>query len=75
MCSLTYFAMKGTWIASLYSSVANLVASATFLQSMSQNLAETVVVKSTQSFTKVSGVEPVTSSHCARVGPPKNHIS
>ena len=33
-------------------------------------LAETVVVKLTQSLTKVSGVDPVTSSHCARVVPP-----
>ena len=40
------------------------------LQSISQNLAETVVVKDTQSLTKVKGVDPVTSSHCARVVPP-----
>ena len=59
----TYFAMKGTCIASRYSSVAIFVASATFLQSMSQNLADTVVVKLTQSLTKCKGVDPVTSSH------------
>ena len=56
-----------------------MVASATFLQSINQNLALTwndlitkqvrtrerltVVVKLTQSLTKVSGVLPVTSSH------------
>lgn len=55
----------------LYSSVAILVASAMFRQSMSQKRADTVVVKDTQSFTKVSGVEPVTSSHWARVVPPR----
>lgn len=54
----------------LYSSVAIFVASPTFLQSISQNLAETVVVKDTQSFTNVKGVDPVTSSHCALVVPP-----
>lgn len=37
---------------------------------MSQNRAETVVVNDTQSLTNVSGVDPVTSSHCARDGPP-----
>lgn len=56
----------------LYNSVAILVASEMFLQSINQNRAETVVVNETQSFTKVSGVEPVTSSHCAREGPPKS---
>ena len=44
-------------------------------QSISQNLAETVVVKETQSLTKVSGVEPVTSSHCALDGPPSPNES
>ena len=34
----------------------------------------TVVVKFTQSLTKVSGVLPVTSSHWARVVPPKRDI-
>jgi hypothetical protein len=58
-------------VASLYSSVAILVASAMLRQSISQNRAETVVVNVTQSFTNVSGVEPVTSSHCARVVPPE----
>lgn len=57
-------------MASLYSSVAILVASDILRQSMSQNLADTVVVNETQSFTKVNGVEPVTSSHCALVVPP-----
>ena len=64
--------MKGAWIASLYSSVAILVASSMFLQSMSQNRADTVVVKLTQSLTNVRGVDPVTSSHWARVVPPVN---
>ena len=68
--SLAYLAMKGTCIASRYSSVAIRVASPMFLQSISQNLAETVVVKLTQSLTKVSGAEPVTSSHWALVCPP-----
>lgn len=54
----------------LYSSVAIFVASEIFLQSISQKRADTVVVNETQSFTNVNGVEPVTSSHCARVGPP-----
>lgn len=40
-------------------------------QSISQNRADTVVVNETQSFTNVSGVDPVTSSHCALVVPPK----
>jgi len=63
--------MKGGCVASLYSSVAILVASAMLRQSISQNRAETVVVNVTQSFTNVRGVEPVTSSHCARVVPPE----
>ena len=67
--------MKGTCIASRYSSVAILVASPTFRQSISQNRAETVVVKFTQSLTKCRGVEPVTSSHCALVVPPKKIIN
>ena len=67
---LTYLAMKGGCVASLYNSVAIFVASAMLRQSISQNLADTVVVNVTQSFTKVSGVEPVTSSHCALVVPP-----
>lgn len=46
------------------------VASDIFLQSINQNRAETVVVNETQSLTKVNGVEPVTSSHCALDGPP-----
>ncbi len=39
-------------------------------QSISQKRADTVVVKETHELTKVSGVEPVTSSHCAFEGPP-----
>lgn len=56
----------------LYNSVAILVASDIFRQSINQNRADTVVVNETQSFTNVNGVEPVTSSHCARDGPPLN---
>lgn len=66
----THLAMKGTCIASLYSSVAILVASPMLRQSISQKRADTVVVKDTQSLTNVRGVEPVTSSHWARVVPP-----
>lgn len=65
-----YLAIKGTCIASRYNSVAIFEASATFRQSISQNLADTVVVNETQSLTKVRGVEPVTSSHCALDVPP-----
>lgn len=54
----------------MYNSVAILVASLMLRQSMSQNRAETVVVNDTQSLTNVKGVDPVTSSHCARVVPP-----
>ena len=63
LAKTTNLAMKGTWIASWYNSVANLVASLTCRQSINQNLAETVVVNETQSLTNVNGVEPVTSSH------------
>lgn len=42
-----------------------------FRQSISQKRADTVVVNETQSFTNVNGVDPVTSSHWARVVPPK----
>lgn len=41
---------------------------------MSQNRADTVVVNDTQSLTNVSGVDPVTSSHCARDGPPTIYV-
>ncbi|KAF4523416.1 hypothetical protein B566_EDAN007888 [Ephemera danica] len=58
-------------MASLYNSVAILVASPIFRQSMSQKRADTVVVNETQSLTNVRGVEPVTSSHWARVVPPQ----
>lgn len=61
-----------TW---LYNSVAILAASDIFLQSISQNLAETVVVKDTQSLTKVKGVDPVTSSHTALFCPPDENIT
>jgi hypothetical protein len=47
----------------LYNSVAILVASEILRQSINQKRADTVVVNETQSFTKVSGVDPVTSSH------------
>ena len=57
----------------LYNSVAIFVASAMFRQSISQKRAETVVVNETQSLTNVRGVEPVTSSHWARVVPPKSN--
>jgi hypothetical protein len=67
----TYLAMNGGCVASLYNSVAILVASEMLRQSISQKRAETVVVNVTQSFTNVRGVEPVTSSHCARVVPPE----
>lgn len=67
--------MNGTCMASRYSSVAIFEASATFRQSISQNRADTVVVNDTQSLTNVSGVEPVTSSHCARDVPPANNAT
>lgn len=54
----------------MYKSVAILAASATFRQSINQNLADTVVVNATQSLTNVNGVDPVTSSHTARFCPP-----
>lgn len=58
-------------MASLYISVASRVSSfVAWRESMSQNLAETVVVKETVSLIRVSGVDPVTSSHWARVLPP-----
>jgi hypothetical protein len=69
--SSTHLAMKGGCVASLYSSVAILAASPMLRQSISQKRADTVVVKVTQSFTNVRGVEPVTSSHWARVVPPE----
>lgn len=62
--------MNGTCMASRYSSVAILDASATFRQSINQNRADTVVVNETQSLINVRGVEPVTSSHCALDVPP-----
>lgn len=59
------------WISTyLYNSVAIFVASPMFLQSINQNRADTVVVNDTQSLTNVNGVDPVTSSHWAREGPP-----
>lgn len=57
----------------LYNSVAIFVASPIFLQSINQNRADTVVVNDTQSLTNVRGVDPVTSSHCARVVPPNKY--
>lgn len=64
--SKTYLAIKGTCVACVYSSVAIFVASDIFRQSINQKRADTVVVKETQSFTNVNGVEPVTSSQTAR---------
>lgn len=55
----------------LYNSVAILVASDILRQSINQKRADTVVVNETQSLTNVNGVDPVTSSHCARVVPPE----
>lgn len=69
-CKLTYLAINGTWHISLYNSVAMLPALDTCLQSINQNLADTVVVNETQSLTNVRGVEPVTSSHWALALPP-----
>lgn len=63
--------MYGMCKDSSYNSVAIFGTAPIFLQSMSQNLAETVVVNDTLSFMKVNGVEPVTSSHCASLVPPK----
>lgn len=57
-----------------YSSVAILVASEMLRQSISQNRADTVVVNETQSLTKVSGVEPVTSSQTALFCPESEKI-
>lgn len=54
----------------MYNSVAIRADSATLRQSISQNLAETVVVKETQSLTKERGVDPVTSSQTALFCPP-----
>lgn len=62
-CESAILIMKEFLIIYRYSSVAILVASEMFRQSMSQNLADTVVVNETQSLTKVKGVDPVTSSH------------
>lgn len=44
--------MKGTWMASLYNSVAIFVESAMLRQSMSQNRADMFVVNDTQSLTE-----------------------
>lgn len=61
---LEFFTCKFTY---RYRSVAILVASDIFLQSINQNRADTVVVNETQSLTNVNGVDPVTSSHWALV--------
>jgi hypothetical protein len=63
--------MNGTQIVSLYNSVAIFEASAILRQSISQKRAEIFVVNETQSLTKVSLVDPVTSSHCALFVPPE----
>lgn len=66
--------INGTKSDSLYNSVAIFGTSLMFLQSISQNLADTVVVKETRSFINVRGVDPVTSSHCASLVPPASKI-
>ena len=43
------------------------------MRSVVSYLADTVVVKDAQSLTKVRGVVPVISSHCAGVVPPENN--
>ena len=43
------------------------------MRSVVSHLADTVVVKDAQSLTKVRGVVPVISSHCAGVVPPENN--
>ena len=62
--------MYGTYKDSSYNSVAIFGTALIFRQSISQNRAETVVVNDTLSFINVSGVEPVTSSHCDSLVPP-----
>lgn len=66
-----YFVIYGTCKDSIYNSVAIFGTAPIFLQSINQNLAETVVVNDTLSFIKVNGVEPVTSSHCDSLVPPR----
>lgn len=55
--------------------MAILAASDTFLQSINQNLADTVVVNDTQSLTNVRGVDPVTSSQIALFCPPSEKFA
>lgn len=66
----THLVTYGTKSDSLYKSVAIFGTSLMFLQSINQNLADTVVVKDTLSSMNVKGVDPVTSSHCASLIPP-----
>lgn len=68
---IAYFVIYGTCKDSIYNSVAIFGTAPIFLQSINQNLAETVVVNDTLSFMKVNGVEPVTSSHWDSLVPPK----
>lgn len=68
---VAYFVMYGTCRDASYNSVAIFGTAPIFLQSINQNLAETVVVNDTLSFIKVKGVDPVTSSHCDSLVPPK----
>lgn len=63
--------MYGTCKDASYNSVAIFGTAPIFLQSINQNLAETVVVNDTLSFIKVNGVDPVTSSHCDSLVPPQ----
>lgn len=66
--------MYGTYKDSSYNSVAIFGTALMLRQSINQNRAETVVVKDTLSFMNVSGVEPVTSSHCDSLVPPVHKI-
>ncbi|KYM96928.1 hypothetical protein ALC62_12398, partial [Cyphomyrmex costatus] len=69
---IAHLVIYGTCKDASYNSVAIFGTAPTFLQSINQNLAETVVVNDTLSFIKVNGVDPVTSSHCDSLVPPKN---
>jgi len=68
---IAYLVIYGTCKDASYNSVAIFGTAPIFLQSINQNLAETVVVNDTLSFMKVNGVDPVTSSHCDSLVPPK----
>jgi len=70
-----HLVIYGTCKDASYNSVAIFDTAPIFLQSINQNLAETVVVNDTLSFIKVNGVDPVTSSHCDSFVPPKVNFS